>query len=361
MLKFHFTITAPMVRAISRVEYCRGVVSALPFSNATLAVLQTRLLIEAIHDSRALDGEYRTPPNINAILREGASPDNPAEAQAVTDYIRVASWIWQRAVNRGLFTPGDIAQMHRLAFDGLLLPGELGHWRTGQTSFLHGGAADDQLAYIPPEPAVIPALLHDLTDWVNQASDTPPLIMAGVAHAWLTAIRPFTDGNARIGRGLAFFLLNRAGYDFDGLIEPGHCFAADPPGYFARLTLAPTFIEAMATDLTDWLEYFLQGFAEDADQATSRAAALLTSEADPQTERDLPATSWRLLSCTRQHGTISLSEAAALLGDIPRRSLQRHLHRLVEDGYLYSVGNARALRYSCVPIDDGAAEPSMLS
>lgn len=63
----------------------------------------------------------------------------------------------------------------------------------------------------PPAPSDVPSHMRDLAGWLSVPS-LPPVLHAAVAHAWLTHIHPFEDGNGRMARLLANLVLARAGY-----------------------------------------------------------------------------------------------------------------------------------------------------
>lgn len=59
-------------------------------------------------------------------------------------------------------------------------------------------------AHEPILPIDVPAAMHLLTEWLNECDSTvSPSVRAATAHAWLTHIHPFEDGNGRIARLLA--------------------------------------------------------------------------------------------------------------------------------------------------------------
>jgi Fic family protein len=66
-------------------------------------------------------------------------------------------------------------------------------------------------AHQPPAPSDVPAHMRDLAAWLSVPA-VPPVLQAAVAHAWLTHIHPFEDGNGRMARLLANLVLARAGY-----------------------------------------------------------------------------------------------------------------------------------------------------
>jgi Fic family protein len=63
----------------------------------------------------------------------------------------------------------------------------------------------------PPPPTDTPSHMQRFTAWLSNP-DVHPLVQATVAHAWLTHIHPFEDGNGRMARLVANMTLARAGY-----------------------------------------------------------------------------------------------------------------------------------------------------
>ncbi len=60
--------------------------------------------------------------------------------------------------------------------------------------------------HVPVPPSDVPAHMDQMVTWLRQT--TAPLVWkAAVGHAWLTHIHPFDDGNGRIARLLANYVL----------------------------------------------------------------------------------------------------------------------------------------------------------
>ena len=60
---------------------------------------------------------------------------------------------------------------------------------------------------IPAPPLEVPRLMEALEKYINEPSDIPPLIRAGLTHVQFETIHPFLDGNGRIGRLLIVLML----------------------------------------------------------------------------------------------------------------------------------------------------------
>jgi hypothetical protein len=99
-------------------------------------------------------------------------------------------------------TEVEIRQLHQLITAGE--PGA-GQYRTKV------GTEIKNQKHEPPHPLLVPQHMHDFSEWWKL--DCPyPVLTATVAHAWLTHIHPFEDGNGRLARLLANLALIQSGY-----------------------------------------------------------------------------------------------------------------------------------------------------
>jgi len=65
--------------------------------------------------------------------------------------------------------------------------------------------------YLPPESVLVPALLREFTEWLEE-TPADPVARATAAQAKILSISPFLDGNGRVGRLLSNLILYAADY-----------------------------------------------------------------------------------------------------------------------------------------------------
>jgi Fic family protein len=75
-----------------------------------------------------------------------------------------------------------------------------------------GDAASGAVAYAPPSFREVPALVGEMCEWAEEATDPAPVI-AALLHARLAGIHPFQDGNGRVARILSSVAMRRGGYN----------------------------------------------------------------------------------------------------------------------------------------------------
>jgi Fic family protein len=106
--------------------------------------------------------------------------------------------------------------------------------------------------------------LHD------QRADLPMLIKAGLAHVQFETIHPFLDGNGRLGRLLITFLLCAGGVLREPILYLSLYFKQHRSLYYDLLDRVRT-----KGDWETWLEFFLTGVRDTAEQAAAAARRIL--------------------------------------------------------------------------------------
>jgi Fic family protein len=116
--------------------------------------------------------------------------------------------------------------------------------------------------------------LDGFVDWFNAAGGSDPIIVAGLAQYRLLASHPFADGNGRIARAVADLALARS--DPSGLrgFSLSRQFHAERADYRRRLERMQAG-GADATEVTDWLRWFLDCLQRAIEQAQSGLAGRL--------------------------------------------------------------------------------------
>lgn len=72
--------------------------------------------------------------------------------------------------------------------------------------------ATNAVVYTGPDAEDVPALMAELTDWLNEGDlDAPSYVRAAMAHLDLASIHPWRDGNGRMSRTVHTLVLARCG------------------------------------------------------------------------------------------------------------------------------------------------------
>ncbi len=144
------------------------------------------------------------------------------------------------------------------------MPGE---FRTSQNWI--GGSRPGNALFVPPPPDQVIACMGSLELFLHN-QEIPSLIRAGLAHAQFETIHPFLDGNGRTGRLLVTLLLCHDQVLAQPLLYLSLFLKSHRSTYYELLQRVRTHGNWEA-----WLDFFLQGIEETANQAASTASRLL--------------------------------------------------------------------------------------
>ena len=174
-----------------------------------------------------------------------------------------------------------------------------------------GGTRPGNALFVPPPVSELDACLGDFERFIHEdASRLPPLIKAGLLHVQFETIHPFLDGNGRIGRLLVTLYLCAEDVLRKPLLYLSLYLKAHRADYYRLLQEVR---EHGAWEV--WLEFFLIGVAETANQAFDAATRIVDLFGSDR-ER-ITAKSERAGSALRVHDALQRSPfatATALVG-----------------------------------------------
>lgn len=146
---------------------------------------------------------------------------------------------------------------------------EPGEFRRSQNWI--GGTRPENAAFVPPPPDLVPDCMNALELFLyDERTDLPLLIKAGLVHAQFETIHPFVDGNGRLGRLLITFLLCAAGVLREPILYLSLYLKQHRSLYYELLD----GVRAKG-DWEAWLEFFLTGVRDTAEQAAASARNIL--------------------------------------------------------------------------------------
>jgi len=118
-------------------------------------------------------------------------------------------------------------------------------------------------SYVLPSAARLNGCINEITTFLADMN-VHPLIKAAVAQAWAMVVRPFPDGNERLGRLLSEIILIRSGYTFFGEESISEVIAKSGFKYFDAI--AKIVRGANGNDLTYFLDYYLSVLSDFVDE-----------------------------------------------------------------------------------------------
>lgn len=182
-----------------------------------------------------------------------------------------------------------------------------GQFRTSQNWIGAGPRGLLDAAFVPPPPHDMRTALDNLKRFLRDPDGLDPLIACALAHAQFETIRPFMDGNGRVGRLLVTFLLCHEKILQRPVLYLSHYLKQHRASYYDRLMAV-----RMAGDWEGWLRFFLTGVAEvarEAERTARRIVELREGARRAAQEARLSATALRLLDYLFERPVVNVNAA----------------------------------------------------
>jgi len=257
--------SSPLVRALSDADRLLGKLAGegrrLPNPHLLIRPFVQR---EAVYSSR-IEGTQSTLGELLAVEAGAAVARSPDDLREVGNYVLALEYGLGRLKSLPL-SLRLVCEIHAKLMDGVrgnsATPGE---FRRSQNWIGSPGCTLAQARYVPPPHD---DMMDDLSAWEKflHEDSLPPLVQAALMHYQFEAIHPFLDGNGRVGRLFITLLLCARGVLPLPLLYLSAFFEATRRDYYERLR---DVTERGAWE--EWLHYFCNGVARQAEDALSRA------------------------------------------------------------------------------------------
>lgn len=338
-----YTISDRLHANLQEIERLKNIVRGRRVLPEAEAAIRLRATVDTVHSSTSIEGNPLDVNEVRAVITENKKLSKKEYAEIeVQNYKRALDFIDERRGGALDITQADVLELHRIITSQLLDNTRCGKFRQNPVYIEN---QDHQVMYEAGPAEEVENEVEELLAWVNDnRAITPVAIVAGILHCKLAAIHPFADGNGRTARALTMLWLALNNYDCDGALALDSYYAADRRSYYDILqaTHGKNYANSEGADLTSWLEYFTDGFVAALHVLDAEIRILDTFV--PQTG-ELTREDEDILSYVESFGAIDISEAETILPEMNRRSIQRKLKKLVDDGYLELVGATHDARY----------------
>ena len=138
----------------------------------------------------------------------------------------------------------------------------LGEFRYSQNWIGGQGSTLRNARYIPPNPDDMLTAMSDLEKYINSDDTLDPLIQAALIHYQFETTHPFLDGNGRVGRLLITLFLMEKGILSTPALYISYYLKMNRIEYYDRMTQV-----RRTGDYEQWISFFLQAFADSAEDA----------------------------------------------------------------------------------------------
>ncbi|WP_151214206.1 Fic family protein [Pseudomonas fluorescens] len=194
--------------------------------------------------------------------------------------------------------------------------------------------------------------LEIFLDWFESGrsqAGLDPLLRAGIAHFWFVTLHPFDDGNGRLTRTITDLALAQGEAQAIRFYAMSASILEDRSGYYRVLETS----QKATTDVTVWLEWFLQTLLRSLQQAMTRIDSVLGKARFWQAHQrsELLAEQTKVLNRLLDGGErgfeqgISAAQYQAV-AKVSKATATRHLTELLNKDCLQRLpGGGRSTRY----------------
>ena len=281
---------------------------------------------------------------LNPLIEENTNRD----VSDVVNYIRATEFALERLKTLPLCNR-LIKETHAVLLESVRgqekNPGEFRYsqnWIGGQGSTLKNAR------YIPPNPEDMLTAMSDLEKYINSDDTLDPLIQAALIHYQFETTHPFLDGNGRVGRLLITFFLMEKGILSTPALYISYYLKMNRIEYYDRMTQV-----RRTGDYEQWISFFLQAFADSAEDAIhtiDRLTALhdkSTKLFDSLTKRQRTSV-LKVFSYLESNPIIDIQKTATTL-EMSYNTVSKVVSILIEDGILKQTdksGKAKIYSYT---------------
>ena len=304
--------------------------------------LRKEALIKNAHASTAIEGN---PLSLEQVSDLAMGRDIMATRKAkaeVVNYLKILEELPGLAED-GKITEKVILKIHRLLTkDVLENPHDSVVFRNRQV--IVGNRVTGLVTFRPPDTRDVPVLMKNFVKWLNgkNASETTPVLTAGISHYEFVRIHPFIDGNGRAARALASLILYLRGFDTKRFFALDDYYDSDRQAYYRALQS----VESKKRDITEWLEYFTYGVALQIETVKKRVLSLSSDLKRKQSKGQIALTErqMRIVERIHDYGFIT-NKTIREMFKLSDEGALKELKRLLSLGVIKSEGRGRNIRY----------------
>lgn len=335
-----FTYTNNVVKYLNQIEFARGIITQSVIIPELDATLKNRALLNSVHSSTAIEGNTLTFEEVGKLYNGKKVIARKNDKQEVLNYIRVLKEIEKIPLGTKI-REKTVLNIHKEITNNVLEdPFYEGHYRDVEVRVEN--LRTGEVRFRPPSYERVPELMKQLVNWINISHDIPAMIVAGIAHYEFVRIHPFIDGNGRTARALTSLILHLRGYDTKNYFTLDEYYDHNRKQYVDALKTADE-----SADLTEWLEYFLEGFLFSILKVTDevqRFSDKLLNEKDMDDKIRLTENDFRIINFLQNEGRITNKNTRELFGISPQAAHNR-LKKLEKNNIIKRKGSGKCTYY----------------
>ena len=338
-----YSITNKMLKYIGIIEASKEVIENSPLVPAWEAKFREEAIVRTVHHGTHIEGNELNFTEAEKVLAGATIVARDRDIQEVLNYRNVLKFI--ETYQGDTLTEDTIKHIHALTADKMMPDEVVGEYRKSQVVVKNSQTGE--ITFRPPTAVEVPFLVSDFLLWLNNqsAEDIHPTLKAGITHYELVRIHPFLDGNGRVARATATLVLFREGYDIKRFFSLEEYYDREPMNYYNALQS----VRNNNGNLTNWLEYFMEGIAIELTRIKEKVKTLSTDiKIKKQLGGQQMALSERqikIVEYIQENGFLQNKAFFELFPMISEDTVLREIKDLMKNGILHKEGSTKGVRY----------------
>ena len=337
-----YTITNRLLRDLKSIAAAKQLIdNAYILPQWEIKLRENALLSDAHHSTR-IEGNTLTLEQVSRLAKGRQVMASRKDRQEVLNYLRVLNDIHRYATSP--LSETTLLRLHRELTTGTMdHPSESGAYRDIQVVVGSRFGGKLKVSFVPPKPKEVPTLVRSFLRWLKTASsETDPVLLAGLSNYELVRIHPFIDGNGRTARAFATMLLLRSGFDIKRFFSLDDYYDSKREDYYKALQS----VDPAVLDVTQWLEYFVQGVNESVQRVKTKVMELSRDRKAASLEGQvyLSKDQMRILELVATDAGVSSAELVRRLKKT-RQAVHKDISRLMDLELITRIGSGPKVRY----------------
>jgi len=340
-----YTISNNILNRLTQIAEIASIVKRSILLPEREVFLRRAAIIKMAHSSTSIEGNTLKEYQVAQVVEGSKVTAETSQIKEVKNYLLALRHIDVLANKNKQFTIDDVLKTHKIVTKDLMEKQKQGVWRKSQVYIVNVLAnGKEEVAYTPPKAKDVPMLIGNLLEWLENENILHPIIKAGLFHYQFETIHPFTDGNGRTGRLLTLLYLYQSGWDFKKILVLEDFYNQNRKRYYESLQTGVDYKSRGGADLTNWLEYFTEGFLAEAEIVIDQITSLLTITDVKTTRNFLDKEELQIIDFVITLGQITSSDVVDIL-QIPKRTAQDKLKKLEEINIIKKMGAGPSTYY----------------
>lgn len=333
-----YTISNQIVSQLSEIAEIKAIVAKSTLLPEREIFLRRAAVIKMAHTSTSIEGNNLKEYQVEQVADGKMVNAEERQITEVKNYLLALREIDKLSESKSDFDTDDVLKIHKTVINGLIEKEKVGVYRSGQVyvvNILPNG--NEVVAYTPPKATEVAKLVNDLVGWLENNKEVHPIVRAGLFHYQFETIHPFTDGNGTTGRLMSLLHLYKSGWDFKKILVLEDYYNRDRRAYYEALQTGKNYKEREEVDPTPWLEYYVNGFLDEAKRVKDLVLNLSVVGNTQSTRNTLNKDELKIVDFLVTVGRITSSDVIDILG-VPRRTAQAKLKKLEDAKIIEKTG-----------------------